>query len=223
MQSRHTSNTNLTVVNNGIYRGLSVFPRALSCEYLEASLQTMHRALNEHSRTLMVRFDLHLPSWMNLPDSPMVYDTNAITKFIKSLNAKIDSDRDCKRREGKRVHSCTLRYVWARERATVDKDHYHVAIFLNNDTYNRLGNFNVTGRNLSTKIVEAWTSALRLEDYDTRGLVHFPKDTPVYYIDRNASDYPQKLGASFYRLSYLAKLETKHYGDRTRSFGYSRI
>ena len=223
MQSRHTSNTNLTVVNNGLYQGLRVSPRALSCQYLDATQRVIQNALNEHPRTLMVRFDLHLPCWMNLPDSPMAYDTNVITKFIKSLNAKIANDKAYKQREGKRVHPCTLRYVWAKERATADTDHYHVAIFLNNDTYHRLGNFNVPGRNLSTKIVEAWASAIGLASHAARGLVHFPKDMPVYYIDRNAPNYPQTLGDSFYRLSYLAKLETKHYGDRTRSFGSSNV
>jgi hypothetical protein len=61
----------------------------------------------------------------------MAYDTNVITKFFKSLNAKIVNDKTHKEREGKRVHPCTLRYVWARERATANTDHYHVAIFLN--------------------------------------------------------------------------------------------
>lgn len=198
MRTRHTSNTNLTVVNDHLYQGLRVFPRELSYQYLDATQRVIQNALNEHPRTLMVRFDLHLPSWMNLPDSPMAYDTNVITKFIKSLNAKLANDRAHKEREGKRVHPCTLRYVWARERATAENDHYHVAIFLNNDTYNRLGNFNVPGRNLSTKIVEAWASALKQEYYATRGLVHFPEDTPVYYIDRNAPDYPQIQGDAFF-------------------------
>ena len=223
MKKRHTSNTNLTVVNNGLYQGQRVFHRELSCQYLDATQRVIQNALNEYPRTLMVRFDLHLPRWMNLSDSPMAYDTNVITKFFKSLNAKIANDKAYKQREGKREYTCTLRYVWARERATADMDHYHVAIFLNKDVYYHLGNFNVPGRNISTKIVEAWTSALRLEEHAARRLVYFPKDTPVYCINRNAPDYPQIQGDAFYRLSYLAKLETKHYGDRTRSFGYSRV
>lgn len=222
MQSRHIFNTNLAVIDNSFFQGMEVYPKALSYQYLETMQQVMQRALNEHPRTFMVRFDLHLPSWVNDPDSGMVYDTSVITKFIKSLNAKIANDKASKEREGKRFHRCSLRYVWAKERADAATDHYHVAIFLNNDTYNRLGNFNVPGQNLCTKIVEAWASALRLEDCATRGLVHFPMDTPVYYIDRNAFNYLQIYNAAFFRLSYLAKLDTKHYGDRTRSFGYSR-
>ena len=222
MYSRHTSNTNLTVISNGQYQGLNVNPRPLSAEYLSATLQTLQAALSEHPRTFMVRFDLHLPQ-LNFRDSPVVYDSTVISKFFKSLNAKTQHDRLIKGREGKRVHPCTLRYIWARERADADTDHYHVAIFLNNDAYSHLGNFNRSGQNLSTKIVEAWASALGLDDFSTRHLVHFPEDTPVYYINRNANNYPQTFASAFFRLSYFAKLETKHYGHRTRSFGCSRV
>lgn len=221
MQKRHSSNTNLTVISNGLYQGFSVYPKPLSAQYLDAILRTMQATLNEHPRTLMVRFDLHLPH-LNFCDSPAIYDSTVISKFFKSLDAKIEHDRNIKRQEGKRVHPCTMRHVWARERADAVTDHYHVAIFLNNDAYSHLGDYNRNGRNLSTKIVEAWASALGLDEYVARNLVHFPVDTPVYYINRNAADYPQTFASAFYRLSYLAKLETKYYGDRSRSFGCSQ-
>ncbi|MBB1425326.1 MAG: inovirus Gp2 family protein [Shewanella sp.] len=223
MQTRHTANTNLTIINNGQYQGLDVISRPLSCEYLNATLQTLQNALSDNPRTFMIRFDLHLPQLMGLCDSPFVYNTNVITRFFKSLGSRIENDRARKLRERKRVHPCTLRHIWARERADADTDHYHVAILLNNDAYNHLGDFNRSGQNLSTKIVEAWASALGLDAYSTGDLVHFPRDKPVYYINKNALDYPLIFNAAFYRLSYFAKLETKHYGDRTRSFGYSRI
>jgi hypothetical protein len=217
-----TSNTNLTVISNGQYQGLKVNSRPLSCAYLDIILKTMQAAIIDHPRTFMVRFDLHLRQ-LNFRDSPVVYDSTVITKFVKSLTAKIQHDRFIKGRNGKRVHPCTMRYVWAKERADAYTDHYHVVIFLNNDAYSHLGDFNRFGQNLSTKIVEAWASALGLDDFSTRHLVHFPDDTPVYYINCNAEKYPQTFGKAFYRLSYFAKLETKHYGDRKRSFGYSLI
>lgn len=217
-----TSNTDLAVINNGQYQGLKVNSRPLSAVYLDIILKTMQTAIIDHPRTFMVRFDLHLPQ-LNFCDSPVVYDSTVITRFFKSLNAKIRHDRFVKGRKGKRVHPCTLRYIWAKERACAETDHYHIAIFLNNDAYSHLGDFNRFGQNLSTKIVEAWASALGLDDYSTRHLVHFPEDTPVYYLNRNAPNYPQTFASAFFRLSYFAKLETKHYGNRTRSFGYSRV
>jgi hypothetical protein len=222
MQRRHSSNTNLTVIGDGHYQGLPVYPKPLSAQYLDGILRTMQSALNEHPRTLVVRFDLHLPQ-LNFTDSPTLYDSTVISKFFKSLDAKIQNDRSIKRREGKRVHPCSMRDVWARERADAGADHYHVTIFLNNDAYNLLGDYNRSGCNLSTKIVEAWASALGVDEYAARNLVHFPADKPVYYINRNSTDYPQVFAEVFYRMSYLAKLETKHYGDRSRSFGCSRI
>lgn len=221
MSKRHKANTNLTVINSGQYQGLSVYPKPLSCEYLEAILRTLDAALGEHPRTFMVRFDLHLPQ-LNFMDSPTFYDSSVISKFFRSLDAKIAHDRERKRRDGKRVHPCTLRYIWAKERAEADTDHYHVAIFLNNDAYSHLGAFSQSGRNLSTKIIEGWASALDLDEHNCNGLVHFPSDKPVYYLNCNDADFSQEYESALYRLSYLAKLETKHFGDRTRSFGCSQ-
>ncbi|MFG0576518.1 inovirus Gp2 family protein [Shewanella sp. yb_14] len=221
MSKRHKANTNLTVINSGQHQGLSVYPKPLSCEYLEAILRTLDAALGEHPRTFMVRFDLHLPQ-LNFMDSPTFYDSSVISKFFRSLDAKIGHDRERKRRDGKRVHPCTLRYIWAKERAEATTDHYHVAIFLNNDAYSHLGSFSRRGRNLTTKIIEAWASAVGLDEDSSWGLVHFPTDTPVYYLNCNAADFSQEYESALYRLSYLAKLETKHYGDRTRSFGCSQ-
>lgn len=220
MSKRHSSNTNLTVISNGQYKGFNVYHRPLSAEYLDAILRTFDAALNEHHRTFMIRVDLHLPQ-LNFPDSPAIFDTSVISKFFKSLNAKIQHDRYTKGSERNRVHPCTMRYVWARERAEAPTDHYHVAIFLNNDAYSHLGHFNRMGNNLRTKIVEAWASALRIDDEHSRGLVHFP-NSPQYYINLNAVDFHLARADAFYRLSYLAKLETKHFGDGTRSFGCSQ-
>ncbi|HHG3065587.1 TPA: inovirus-type Gp2 protein [Vibrio parahaemolyticus] len=47
-------------------------------------------------------------------------------------------------------------------------------------------------------------------------------DTPIYYIDRNSDDYVTQYQQAHRRLSYLAKVETKQYGDRTKNFSCSR-
>ncbi|MEL4428322.1 inovirus Gp2 family protein [Shewanella mangrovisoli] len=221
MSKRHSSNTNLTVISNGQYKGFNVYHRPLSAEYLDAILRTFDAALNEHHRTFMIRVDLHLPQ-LNFPDSPAIYDTSVIGKFFKSLNAKIQHDRYTKGSERNRVHPCTMRYVWARERAEAPTDHYHVAIFLNNDAYSHLGHFNRMGNNLRTKIVEAWASALGMDSYGVQHLVHLPA-SPTYYINRKTDEQDYNFSQAFERLSYLAKLETKHFGDRTRSFGCSQF
>lgn len=221
MQFNHSTNKNLSIVYNGQYQNLSVYHKPLIEQYLSAIHRTFHAALHNHPRTFVVRFDLHLPL-LNFDDSPNLYSSTVISKFFKSLTAKIKHDRRTKEKEGKRVHSCTLRYVWAKERAQACTDHYHVAIFLNNDAYSHLGNYNNLGRNLSTKIIEAWASALGIDEFVAKSLVHFPQEAPIYYINRNKAESLETYKNAFYRLSYLAKLETKHFGDKTRAFGYSQ-
>ncbi|MBO2694655.1 inovirus Gp2 family protein [Shewanella algae] len=220
MKTRYSANPNLVVIDNGQYQSWKVNSRPLSQQYLDAILRTMHAALDEHPRTLMVRFDLHLPH-LNFDDSTRFYDSTVISKFFKSLNAKIQHDRDVKRRAGKRVHPCTSRYVWAKECADAVTDHYHVAIFLNNDAYSHLGSYSRGGNNLSTRIIEAWASAIGIEEFGAAHNVHFPSN-PMYYLNRNAADFTSDFAQAFERLSYLAKLETKRYGDNTRSFGCSQ-
>ncbi|GAB1056530.1 MAG: inovirus Gp2 family protein [Shewanella algae] len=220
MKQRHSANPNLVIIDNGQYQGLSVNPKPLSKQYLDSIIQVMQAALTEHPRTLMVRFDLHLPL-INFVDSPSFYNSTVISKFFKSLDAKIQYDRTVKGREGKRVHHCKLRYVWAKECAGAATDHYHAAIFLNKDAYSHLGHYSRHGKNLNTKIVEAWASAIGIDEFSAEGLVHFPY-TPMYYIDCNALNFEIVFGAAFNRVSYIAKLETKQYGDRARSFGCSQ-
>lgn len=220
MRTRYPANTNLVVIDNGQYQGWKVNSRPLSKQYLDAILRTMHAALDEHPRTLMVRFDLHLPL-LNFDDSPRFYDSTVISKFFKSLNAKIQHDRAVKLREGKRVHPCTLRYVWVKECREAATDHYHVAIFLNNDAYCHLGSYSNGGNNLRARIVEAWASAIGVDEFVAEDKVHCPSK-PLYYINRNSVGFTTSFAKAFERLSYLAKLETKHYGDNTRSFGCSQ-
>ncbi len=82
MQTRYPANPNLVVINNGQYQGRDVNSRPLSKQYLDAILRTMHAALDEHPRTLVVRCDLHLPL-INFDDSPGFYDSTVISKFFK--------------------------------------------------------------------------------------------------------------------------------------------
>ncbi|MBR9728294.1 inovirus Gp2 family protein [Shewanella intestini] len=220
MNPHHPTNPNLQIINNGQYQGFRVYHEPLIKQYLDATLRTMQHALNEHPRTVMIRFDLHLPV-INFADSPTFYDSSVISKFFKSLDAKIKHDRAVKGREGKRVHPCSLRYVWVRECAGAATDHYHVAIFLNNDAYSHLGHYAYQGKNLSTRIVEAWASAIGIEEFSAQSLTHFPVN-PMYYINKNASNFEAVIGDAFYRVSYFAKLETKHFGDGIRSFGCSQ-
>jgi len=195
--------------------------------YLDRLLSTMNNALGEHSRTYAIRVDLRLP---NIDDSLdclsrdeiVSYNRNrtSLTKrFTESLNAKIKAQAQRKRREGKRVYPCSMRYVWAKERDTSINEHYHVVLFFNKDRFYKVGNYKSKG-SLASLIIEAWASALSCEFEDVFRLVYFPPNHG-YYLNENSVQFSQQYHDLFYRISYLAKKRTKNYGEGYRCFGCS--
>lgn len=217
-----TNNKNLTVFNELYFNGWQVVPGYTLCtEYLESIESVLERALSEHPRTLIVRFDLHLPRIVDCPDFPREIDTNVITRFFSSLESKIKWDYDKKIKAGSSPHTCTVRYIWAREINESLGHHYHVALLLNKDRYYGLGDYRGLYNNLSGKIYEAWASALKRSAHEVISLVHFPNDSPCYRLNSNSENYTFKCNEAFRRLSYLAKFETKSYGDKAKNFSYS--
>ena len=185
----------------------------------------IYRAVKEYPRTIAVRIDLRLPQQVD-NDMPLCLadiDSSVISRFFDSLTAQIAADQVRKTKSGIRVYPCNLRYVWVKERNQEFKDHYHVLLLLNKDAYGYLGQLDSKQPNLINKIRKAWASALRIDVQMFASLVHVP-DNPIYYLDSNAQeqDFAQVVDALMYRVSYLAKKETKHYGDGFRSFGCSR-
>ncbi len=195
----------------------------LNMDYMNRIEQTIYRALGEHPRTMAVRVDLRIPVQgdTDMPRCFATVDSGAISRFFESLTAQLDADTARKAKSRIRVYPCTLRYVWVKEKNQEFKDHYHVLLLLNKDTYAHLGRFSSTCTNLVNKIRKAWASALRIDAQMFASLVHVP-DNPIYYLDSNAQDFAQVVDDLMYRVSYLAKKETKQYGDGFRSFGCSR-
>lgn len=235
MHLRHTHNPNLVLLNNiNHWNNLPVQKECgpLVAGYLERILDTLDAALNEYPRICAIRFDLRFPLGYWNPD------TSVISRFMESLNAKLRADALRKERSGVRTHPCRLRYVWVKERNSSINWHYHVCIFLNRDAYFTLGKFqsdcksdiagtsvndeHIAASNMASRIRDAWVSALGVSLSNVVGLVHFPEN-PVYRINSNATTAIMNRDKLFYRLSYFAKVETKHYGDHSNSFGCSRI
>lgn len=204
---------------------------SLNNDYIDRMIDTINRSLAEHPRTMAIRVDLRLPC---IPepnnhidaDSPVHFynvDRGVISRFFVSLQAQIKYDQDSKMREGKRVHACSVRYVWVRECSMEHKWHYHVLLLLNKDAYAHLGNLNIfdAQSNLISKIRKAWSSALN-GDYDCcAGLVYVPEN-PIYYLDANNPSNNYVYNDLIYRCSYMAKDATKLYGDGYRCFGCSQ-
>lgn len=226
----HPFNPNLHITYANVWQSFQLLRQehGLIEEYLHNIHVVMNTALVHHPRTLMIRCDLRFPS------EQLAYDSTTISRFMASLKAQIDHDRRSKSLAGQRVHDCQLRYVWAKEQVTSELPHYHVALFLNHDSYFNLGQFQQIGYapfpdtptpyfveqapNMACRIVRAWASALGIHESLAIGLVHFPEN-PTYHL---RSDDPLAFAQAFQRLSYLAKADTKLYQDGTRWFGTSR-
>ncbi|PHR85429.1 MAG: transposase [Colwellia sp.] len=217
-----TNNKNLTIFNQTHFNGWEVVPGYPLCtEYLESIEAVLNRALSEHPRTLVVRFDLHLPYIVDCPDYPSEIDTSVVTRFFSSFESKVKWDFNKKIKMGGRPHPCTVRYIWAKEINKSLGHHYHVALLLNKDRYYGLGDYSSVGDNLAGKIFEAWASALKCTPHEIKSLVYFPDDSPCYRLDRNSQDYAFLCNEVFRRLSYLGKFYTKRYGDKTKNFSRS--
>ena len=213
--------TQYQVTTNSTYKQYQTLARVnqpLVIPYLDAIEKVMLAACAEHKRTFAVRIDLRLPAFSNTID----LDSNKVIKrFIASLEAKIKADTKRKAREGRTSHPCNVRYIWAREQSIAHHQHYHCALFFNKDRYHCTGKINKESDNLFTRIVKAWASALSLPVDETMQLVHLPLNAH-YYLDANNPNFTQGFHSLFYRLSYLAKLNTKQYGSGQRCFGYSQ-
>ena len=211
---------------------LNVNHGSLNEVILNRLVDTTNNAIDEYPRTMAVRVDLRLPSIPDLqnhfkvdtPSHKLKVDHAVISRFIDSLKSQIREDLKRKRNDGRRVHSCRVRYCWVRELGSKsEQHHYHLILFFNKDTYAHLGDLksNSLDKNLITKIRKAWASALSGNYDECAGLVFVPKN-PIYYLNRNNALSTEVHSDLIYRISYLAKDKTKPYGDGYRCFGCSQ-
>ncbi|EKN5094277.1 inovirus Gp2 family protein [Yersinia enterocolitica] len=196
---------------------LDLRKKPFNTTYLQRILRVIGNATTEHARTMAVRVDLRLPD-----DIPITRQ-NLISRFIESLNAKITARYNSKLKQGKRSYPSHQRYAWVREIGeTSHKSHYHMVLFLNNDTFNGLGSYGEDATGLASLIKEAWLSALDLTHQSEFWiLARFP-DNPLYYLDVNSTSYRVVYDQLTFRLSYFAKERTKDYSKEERSFGCSQ-
>lgn len=215
--SRLTTNTNLTICHDSTYRGYAVQNNhgGIIAGYMDDILKTIDNALLEHPRTFAFRIDLRFPGHIQSSE------TNVITKFFESLKAQIQADLKSKKKSRGRAHPCTLRYVWVKEQYNSANAHYHCLILLNGHAYNSLGDYTANEGNTAARVKKAWASALGISTAELGSAVHFPEN-PAYTLDAfSANLHPQKRDLVF-RASYLAKPNTKPYGDSSNHFGCSR-
>jgi hypothetical protein len=195
--------------------------------YLNSINCVLDNALIEHPRTIIFNAILLLPQ-----EAGGINHDSAISRFFESFKQILKAELKRRKRDGKRVHDTAVRYVWCRERSSSCNDHFHVFLLLNGDTYQRWGSFDypLEGQ-MFYMITEAWRRAIGPLPFLNNGLVDVqsrPKKIKTNLIATEI-EYDQFSGlnlnsyeATFYWMSYLAKLDTKVYGTNRRNFGCSQ-
>lgn len=212
-------NKNLVINHTGLYQNLPIYspPEGVIQNYLERVNAVLNHQRQQFNKVLVVRLDLRVPAYWDAQLCPV--NNQLITRFIASLQAKLDAKIRADLKAGKRVHEHGLRYVWVREQKESEHAHYHLALLFNGNAYSGLGSFNNHNEsNLASKINSAWSSALNLSNHTGHGLVHFCTQGMPQMLLRDS-----RLDEVIYALSYLCKATTKQHGIGQRSFGCSQL
>lgn len=196
--------------------------------YVELYRSIINRSLslitNRHQRVAAFRVDTHFPGIVDNGDNICCFhslEPGEISRMCKSMEAKLIADIQRKEREGKRVYRGTVIIIWAREFSLSGKYHYHLCLLFNKDAYYHLGDYEQENT-LRAMITGAWYSAMGLQLDDHPGLVHFPENCR-YVLNSSHLDFQENYQELLNRLDYLAKIETKIFGEGYRNFGSYQI
>ena len=178
--SRHHDYPNLKFIYGDEWRGLPLGKQAPYGErYLEVNLNVMRSAIERHRRSFVVLFVLRLPYGYAMPAKGL------ISRFMKSLKAQVQADLNARSTESGRRLQSDVTFLWAREKSGAENCHFHVAIFLNRDVYNSIGNYELQwclegydffapGRpragSLHHRLTRAWATALGIFEEQGVGL-----------------------------------------------------
>lgn len=217
--SRHPGNANLRLHRADTFQGLPVMTEKgpFIEQYLQRSLNTIERAIDQYSRVFAFRVDVRLPLGVDLPE--YAYTNEVISRFLASFKAKIKHDRQRARTRNRFSHDSSVRFIWTREVGRRERPHYHLLILLNADAYFKIGKKTSPRSNIFHRLEESWASALQLDVDDVCGLVEIPRRA-AYRLSLQGYDI-EGLVELFHRSSYLCKAATKDYGDGHHGFGNS--
>lgn len=160
---------------------------------------------NQHSKCLVIRFDVHYPSGY-----PYAYSNTDISNCIAYVIKQY-------KRQGLDPY-----YMWVREQHKSSFPHYHCLLLLD-------GQKVMSYRHVFTIVERAWSNALG--GYPVSGCVHHCVDPSnvdangkMIRRDMSPENYAIRCQEVFDQVSYLAKSYTKATdNDGMRNFGSSRF
>ena len=205
----------------------------INVDYFKELIDVIGMAQSINPRVTAIRVDLRYPASLlgdDMPCMELVDREDKITRFFKSLRAKLGVLSQKKHKAGLRHYPDNLHYVWAREHGSSEYPHYHILLLLNKDAFYHIGDYK-SPDSLAGLIIQAWASAwglhARIPGYqDDLALfaraVHFPTNG-VYHLNVNDSvtQYEDDWMKLVRRVGYLAKTRDKDIQSGWRSFGSS--
>lgn len=148
-------------------------------------------------------------------------DEKAITRSIESLKSQL---REEHKRSGRAGNPAPLGYIWARERVTGERPHYHLVLLFDKDVYGYLGDYTKPDAdNMATRIQKAWCSAIDLDYPYYASRVEFPENHSGRFTRNDASTLSSDYYDFLLRVAYLAKEYSKDSHDGYRNFGTSQL
>ncbi|MFA0497135.1 inovirus-type Gp2 protein [Vibrio sp. 10N.222.54.B11] len=193
--------------------------------YLIKSKELLDYVTGEHNRVLSFSLILRFPEGFNQDR-----DVSYISRFIRIFQRKVDVTLEERRKRKVRVHHIKtgnkVFNIWCRERDVGNNDHYHMFILLSYENFRTLGHYSTSlepKKSLAILVQKAWSDTLGISYCDMKGLVQFPSKNNHFRVVQNRPDTKSNYDNLLSRIYYLAKRETKNFGEGIRSFGCSRL
>ncbi|HBM3224456.1 TPA: inovirus Gp2 family protein [Klebsiella oxytoca] len=191
---------------------------------LRRSLDVTFNFSEKYNRIYALRADFrfaqaHVPGEPDMPICFQKDDEKAITRAIESLKSQL---REEHKRSGRAGKPSPLGYIWARERVTGERPHYHLVLLFDKDVYGYLGNYTKPDAdNMATRIQKAWCSAIDLDYPYYASRVEFPENHSAWFTRQDALTLSPDYYDFLLRVAYMAKEYSKDFHDGYRNFGTS--
>lgn len=217
---RYSNNHNLSLTREYCVGDTTFYNNSgdLSVDYLDRLKSLLFYTLDIYSTVYSFRVDLRYP----INDRAAESRNNSILDvFFRKLSEYTESNlkERKKRSNDNRVNWTDIHYAWARECGEDGRHHYHCVLMFNGASYNSIGELDIYGNGCYGRVCRAWAYALNIPIDSTRGLVEYPSDSAIMIHNNDTS----AIIKWYSRVSYLAKVYSKVYGDRTRNWGMSKL
>ncbi|SON50412.1 YagK/YfjJ domain-containing protein [Vibrio tapetis] len=186
----HESKKHLAYLNYCGEEQLIFYPQAgVIKKILVKSYKQLDTMMSCYSKVSVVFLQIHQKEFTE--------DNKQMALFIKRFQQRLS-----------KIYPCRFAYIWVREQASAQSQHYHLAIMLS-------GHLCQSTRGIDLLCKDVWEQINPLN-------FSFKVRNRIYRIHR--TDKQHELRAARLRLSYLAKIHSKtDFSSYTKSFGTSRL